>query len=145
MAPEWTHASVGMAVYRAAGWRGLPLAAWTHVALDDLNWGQLVWYHELGTAWRYPVGVGANIALMLGVAFVVWRRPRLWPGALAGVAADLEHVLCWTLFQERHAQGLHWLHDAMFSPVLSTEWGLLAWAGVGVAVGLMLWGLLKNK
>ena len=145
MAPLSVHAITGMALQEAGGVYALPLAVWTHWPFDDLNWGRLVWYHGLGTGWHYwaaVAGYGLSLAL---VGYALYRRPLLLPGAMAASWADIEHLLCWTVFRERHSQGLHWIHDGMWPSWLGTEWGLLAWMAVAAVGVLTLYGVTKRR
>lgn len=72
-------------------------AAVSHVWLDDLNVGEMRWYHGYGSGWPRVIYIAVTVLLALGLVAALVIRPRAISYALAATWADWEHPVRWLL------------------------------------------------
>ena len=129
------HALTGMGIgivaqHSSIPWAGYPLALWTHLPLDDMNYGNARWYHGLGKGWVKAATITGEVISAVVIVYLLWKMPYLIPFVVCACLPDFEHIPRAIMKKKDY-----WIHNRLWWEPLKRQWGIIAWF---VVIALML-------
>ena len=118
----------------------VPVAAFTHSALDDMNVDKFYILHHFGKDWVGHVLKG--VAVLLHIPLLVWLylNPLYLIGALAAMWADIEHPIRWYIRWRTGKRVASWIHMGILFPAWAhTRWGVVAQLALAVLLLVAIW------